>query len=283
MYKKNKVAVLMAVKNGEEYLEESIESILSQTFKNFKFLIIDNGSSDSSKEIIKKYNKIDDRLELIELGPVGLTKSLNYGIRYLQVQKYNKIFRMDADDIAMPDRISKQLKYAELKNADLYFMGAKYFNGKKVFQVPNFLIKEYLLVKNNLIHPTVMINIHNEQCYEKFLYDETMTSAQDYESWTRGKTFEVIREVGIKYRVHPKQISISSKDEQFDNHLKISYRNLSIYFINVNKFELRKVLRGSGDNIVKDLINKIKFVLNLKRSKDYKCSKLKLFLSLIIP
>ena len=101
------VSVIMSVYNGEKYLKKAIESILRQTYRNFEFIIIDDGSKDTSLNIIKKYEKMDKRIIVIENKlNIGLVESLNRGIKIAN-GKY--IIRMDADDIAMKNRIKKQV------------------------------------------------------------------------------------------------------------------------------------------------------------------------------
>ncbi|MCK4395677.1 MAG: glycosyltransferase [Candidatus Marinimicrobia bacterium] len=103
-----KISVVMSVYNGEKYLREAIESILNQSFKDFEFVIIDDGSNDSSAEIIKSYN--DPRIIIIQQESSGLAKALNNGIKKAK-GKY--IARMDADDISIPERLEKQLDFLE--------------------------------------------------------------------------------------------------------------------------------------------------------------------------
>ena len=102
-----KVSVLMSVYNGEKYLREAVESILNQTFRDFEFIIIDDGSTDSTNEIIRSYS--DCRIRLLENEEnIGLTKSLNKGIDQCRGEY---IARMDGDDVSLQQRFSKQLEY----------------------------------------------------------------------------------------------------------------------------------------------------------------------------
>ncbi len=100
------LSVVMSVYNAELFLKESIESILNQTYHNFEFIIINDGSTDNSLSIIKTYN--DKRIVLINQENRGLSKSLNTGI---SIAKAEYIVRMDADDIAYPERLQKQLDF----------------------------------------------------------------------------------------------------------------------------------------------------------------------------
>ena len=113
-----KISVLMSVYNGEKYLREAIDSILSQTFKDFEFLIVNDASKDSSKEIILSYK--DPRIMLIDnKHNMGLTRSLNIG---MQLAKGEYIARQDADDISHPGRFKKQVEYLN-KNENVGLLG----------------------------------------------------------------------------------------------------------------------------------------------------------------
>jgi glycosyltransferase involved in cell wall biosynthesis len=103
------VSVLMPVFNGAAYVKESIESILNQTYTNFEFIIVNDGSTDSTEDIIKS---IDDPRIILENNPqnLGVIASLNRG---LDLIKGKYIVRIDADDISFPDRIEKQIEYLE--------------------------------------------------------------------------------------------------------------------------------------------------------------------------
>ena len=111
------VTVLMPVYNGSRDIKVAIESILNQSFKNFEFLIIDDGSEDNSVEIIENYAAADDRIVLIKNAKnSGIVYSLNVGIA---LSKGKFIARMDADDISMPDRFEKQINLLSSTNADI--------------------------------------------------------------------------------------------------------------------------------------------------------------------
>src|SRR5947207_1274318 len=98
----------MSVYNGENYLAEAIDSILNQTFKDFEFIVIDDGSSDTSLKIIKKYT--DPRIKLISRKNKGLVASLNEG---LAKAKGDYIARQDADDVSLPQRLKKEVEYLD--------------------------------------------------------------------------------------------------------------------------------------------------------------------------
>jgi glycosyltransferase involved in cell wall biosynthesis len=100
------VSVVMSVYNGEQYLSDAIESILRQTFTDFEFLIIDDGSTDTSPAILKEYYAADARVRVIRKENEGLTKALNLGLRE-SLGEF--VARFDADDISLPKRFERQV------------------------------------------------------------------------------------------------------------------------------------------------------------------------------
>jgi glycosyltransferase involved in cell wall biosynthesis len=102
------ISVVMSVYNSANYLKKAIESILKQSYKNFEFIIINDGSTDESLEIINSY--IDKRIIIINQQNKGLAVALNNGIR---ISRGKYIARMDADDFSMPERLKLQLEYLE--------------------------------------------------------------------------------------------------------------------------------------------------------------------------
>jgi glycosyltransferase involved in cell wall biosynthesis len=115
---KLQLSVVMSVYNGESYLAEAIQSVLSQSINEFEFIIVDDGSTDSSAAIIHSFK--DPRIKIITQQNSGLSAALNRGIQAAQ-GKY--ISRMDADDICMPDRFARQLD-SFLADSDLVMVGS---------------------------------------------------------------------------------------------------------------------------------------------------------------
>jgi glycosyltransferase involved in cell wall biosynthesis len=146
----------MSVYNGEKYLNEAIDSILNQTFKEFEFIIVNDGSTDDSEKIILEYN--DDRINYIKRKNGGLSAALNTG---LFVAKGEYIARMDADDISYKDRLEKQLAFME-SNDGIVALGAgiTYIeeNGAQIFSFVNKMtpeeIRDNILKRCPIAHPT---------------------------------------------------------------------------------------------------------------------------------
>jgi glycosyltransferase involved in cell wall biosynthesis len=102
------ITVLLAVYNGQQYLRESLDSVLAQTFTDFEFLIIDDGSTDQTLPILRECEKRDARVRLVSRPNKGLTNTLNEG---LSLARGEFLARMDADDVCLPTRFEKQIAY----------------------------------------------------------------------------------------------------------------------------------------------------------------------------
>lgn len=181
------VTVLMSVYNDERYLSDSIESILKQTFTDFEFLIIDDGSTDSTAAILSRYAYIDSRVRIHTLhGNRGLGYCLNLGVS-LAMGKF--IARMDADDISRPDRLQRQVLFFQ-DNQELDVLGSyavlidEYGNGDRVRSVP--LTKGDIsrnVWSNPFIHSSVMFK--KESILRIGSYMPKLARRQDYELWFR--------------------------------------------------------------------------------------------------
>ena len=119
--KEPKISVIMPVYNAERYVAEAIKSILDQTFSNFEFIIIDDGSTDKSTAIIEKYAIADSRIRVLRQGNQGVAKAINNGF---QEAGGEFLARMDADDIAYPERFTKQIAFLR-KNTECVAVGCR--------------------------------------------------------------------------------------------------------------------------------------------------------------
>ena len=116
-----RVSVVMAVYNGEEYLRPAIESILRQTFTDFELIVVNDGSTDTSRDIVLAFD--DDRIRLLDNSRnLGLSPSLNRG---LETARGEFVARLDADDIATPDRLSRQVQFMD-RNPEVSLVGGAY-------------------------------------------------------------------------------------------------------------------------------------------------------------
>lgn len=208
-----KVSVLFPVYNGERFLEESIDSILNQTFRDFELLILlEYGSNAASREIVER-KKADGRIRVIENteGRLGLAESLNLGMREA---KGEYIARMDADDISLPKRFEKQVKYLD-RHPDIVMCGTAmrglyddgHMDDRGYFTDPGSIRFECML-GNPFGHPTVMWR-KDVFLREKLFYRNTPYS-EDFELWKRVvELFPCanLKEYLLVYRLHGESAS----------------------------------------------------------------------------
>lgn len=193
------VSVVMSVYNGEDHLAESIESILNQTFRNFEFIIVNDGSNDSTMDILNAYAKKDPRIRLITQKNSGLAKALNRGIR---LSRADLIARQDADDVSLPERLEKQLQlFDSVRNLVLcgtWFEEVDEGGGKKLRAYPcdNTTLKDNVLYANNFCHPSVMFKKGVFMACNG--YDESFLTAQDFDLWIRLSCFGSLANVSEK-------------------------------------------------------------------------------------
>jgi glycosyltransferase involved in cell wall biosynthesis len=205
-----KISVILPVYNAEEYLKESIESILSQTFTNFEFIILNDGSTDQSRNIIRAYN--DNRIKFVENKiNMGLIKTLNLGLN-LAEGKY--IARMDADDIALPNRLETQVNFME-KNIDIVACGSwiQYFgksNKKRRYPLTDKEIRSHFLFRSPLAHPSVIMKASPFKGKNPVRYNANYLHAEDYKLWfdlmAHGRLANLPFYL-LKYRVSAEQIT----------------------------------------------------------------------------
>lgn len=209
----------MSVFNDEAYVRDSLESILNQSYSNFEFIIINDGSSDNTQKILEEYS--DPRIILIKNDlNIGLTRSLNIGI-----QKSEGIYiaRQDADDISFPERISKQVLFLEENPAvGLVGTGVNYLDvvsGINEQWIPicdPVEIQRTSLYSVPFRHGTFMFR---RTCIDDInqAYDEKFIVAQDCDLLLRiGERWELanIPEVLYLNRIHPKRVTSSRNKEQ---------------------------------------------------------------------
>jgi glycosyltransferase involved in cell wall biosynthesis len=202
------ISVIMPVFNGERYLGEAIQSILYQTYTNFEFIIINDGSTDRSLEIIKSYN--DNRIQIRNHDQnIGCYKSINDGCR---IAKGKYLALIGHDDLAYPNRLERQLLFME-QNVDVGIAGSCVrFVGssQNMFYETNRDILKVSFLNNNFVnHPSTMMRSELLQMHG-LVYNETLWFAADYDLLVYGtKYFHVvnINEILIQYRWSPNQMS----------------------------------------------------------------------------
>lgn len=207
-----KVSVIMSVYNEPiEWIDQSIDSILNQTFVDFEFIIVnDNPRRDDNRIYLNQKSKKDSRIKIIENEEnLGLAASLNIGIAHA---KGNYIARMDADDLSLPSRFAKQVKLLD-KNINIGVCGTFarfiYANNKKGrklnLNVSDRDLKNAIWFLCPFVHPSVMMR---RDVLKNNLYDEQCRIGQDWELWLRLQYvsgFANIPEILLLYRLHDNQ------------------------------------------------------------------------------
>lgn len=215
------VSIIMSCFNAELFIENCINSVLNQTYKDLELIIIDDNSSDSTVELINRIS--DPRVKLyINSENLGLTKNL---IKAISLSKGTYIARIDADDMFLKRKIATQVKFLE-KNKDIGCIGTNAISvGRKgSIKMPKSdeSIRALMVFSNPLIHPSILIRkeiIFNNQYNPDYRY------SQDYELWSRIQhltKFHNLQKNLVAYRYHKKQVSSTNNLEQKTFALKIS-------------------------------------------------------------
>ncbi|MGP4082842.1 glycosyltransferase family 2 protein [Pseudalkalibacillus sp. R45] len=219
------ISVVMAVYNGEHYLQEAIESILNQSYQNFEFIIVNDGSLDNTAEILKDVQ--DSRVRIIHIPKnKGAANALNIAIKNASG---DWIAIQDADDLSMPTRLEEQAAYvrehphlAAIGTLKECMSGNKEIPSKRLRteEFGNFLVssehmKAYRFYINPLCHGSVLFS--KKIFKEVGGYDSSYKICYDYDLWMR--MFEVgpIHKINKKlyqYRIHPD--SISNKKQPYN-------------------------------------------------------------------
>ena len=211
------VSVVTSVYNGEEYLEECVDSILNQTFQNFEYIILNNGSTDGTAKILQRYT--DPRLRIIHQKNLGISRSLNKGI---DLSSSDLIAHLDADDYSMPQMLEKQVTFMK-KYPDIVLCGSMWREliGKKLLkQIAAFVetdqaIKKSMSLFNPFSHSAVIFR--KKTFITAGGYSERFMYSQDYDLWLRmlafGKTLILKEELAV-VRIHKQSGSYKNARKQ---------------------------------------------------------------------
>ena len=214
------ISMIMSVYNGEDYLSEAIESVVNQTFKNWELIIINDCSTDSTAEILAKYEAMDNRVK-VHTNEINLRlpSSLNKAMTFAEGKN---IARMDADDICLSDRLEKQLNFME-ENSDVALSSCRFMTLKNGVissggcggKCDNESVKALLLVTNPILHPGI---IAKAEVIKELGYDKNFTCTEDMKLWTRfvlaGHKVEIMPDYLMIYRLHDKQITETTLAKQ---------------------------------------------------------------------
>lgn len=212
-----RLTVLLPVYNGSDFLKESVESILNQTFTDFELLVIDDGSTDDSTRIIE--NISDDRIRLLQNpSNLGLVATLNRG---LETALGEYVARMDSDDISMPRRLEIQVGFLD-QNPGIGVCGSwvrfipRQYDFLWKLPVTSEEIRCRLFSSVGVAHPSVMLR-RKVFIENNLYYDPDYSHAEDYELWCRAirhTRFANIPQVLLHYRISYEQVCRRFGNEQ---------------------------------------------------------------------
>lgn len=245
--KEPKVSILMPVYKGDKYLQDAVDSVLNQTFKDFEFIIICDDPIDETRFLFDRYQQKDSRIRVFYQKKQGLVKSLNTGI---SLAKGEYIARMDADDISLPDRLRKQVEFMD-NNPEVGICGTWVETIGDVLgnvwkhPCDHETIKSRMLFETVIAHPSIIVR-KGIFLKNKFAYMQDEVYAEDYGLWVRAaKIVKLanIPEILIHYRIHKstsnrreqrltankirlaqiKDLGIKTTKEEFEIHEALSY------------------------------------------------------------
>ena len=220
------ISVLCAVHNGEAFIEESVRSILTQTFKGFELVLLNDGATDRTPQILDGLAREDSRIRVFHRENRGLTRTLSEG---LTLCRGALIARQDDDDISLPARLALQKAFMDA-HPEIAITGCRYRSidvegriiGNENVPLSSAAIKRGLLTHNVIAHSGAMFR--REAVLKLGGYDETYTTAQDYDLWCRAALHHELANLPsplLHRRKHPHQIGVKATASQRANRNKI--------------------------------------------------------------
>lgn len=229
------ISVVMPVYNSAKYLPLAIESILHQTYTNFEFIIIDDGSTDTSWKIINRYSRQDKRIKTQRNAlNLGICRTLNYG---LSLAKGKYVARMDGDDWSYPDRLFRQVSFMKSHpkvvicggNIQVCDRDLKILNHRS-YPISNREIRQKILRMNPFAHPVTMYQ--RETAIKVGGYNEKLFTVEDYDLYFRlgnyGK-FANLPATLLKLRIRHDSISYTNITKQTALHLYVRLKAITEY------------------------------------------------------
>ena len=216
------ISIIMPVYNAGEFLVESLDSILDQTFKDWELICVDDGSVDNSSQILQRYSLKDKRIRVYHLKDnVGVSRTANFAL-----SKANGKFlaRMDADDIMLPKRLEKQVNFL-IKNPEVVIVGGQCLiinesgkvTGHKIFPTTHEDIYKMLFQQMPIQQPTFMVNL--SLLPKKFhWYKADQNTAEEVDLLFRLCKYGLyanLPEFVLKYRIHTNNLSLKRPKKTF--------------------------------------------------------------------
>ncbi len=257
------VSVIIPTYNSAKYIKSAINSILSQTYKDFEIIVVDDGSTDSTKEVLKNYIKTN-KIKYIYQKKKNQASARNKGVGY---SKGEFIAFLDSDDLWLKDKLAKQLPLFNDKTIGLVYGGVEWFKNHHTIKNRKNIIKRKipkdkgylfnkLIVHNFITTSSVIIR---KKAFQKFNENDIYGGVEDYDLWLKiSKKWKIdcVKDIVIKYRMHEKNVSINL-ESRYDKELKVKKQ----FFEQLNK--------QSNKNSAKKLINKSLWDTNFNTAYGY--------------
>jgi glycosyltransferase involved in cell wall biosynthesis len=263
-----KVSIILPAYNAEKYLRKSIQSILNQTYQNFELIIVDDGSSDETFNIIKSFNDSRIRVHKNKVNQ-GLVDCLNIGA---SIATGSYLARMDADDISEENRLLEQIAFLE-RNAEVGVLGTGITiidsNGRESlrysFPESHLVIKWALHFYCPLAHPTVMIR--SSAVDKSAIYDRNAKYAEDYDLWLRlidKCRFANLSSSLLRLRKHNSNISLIKNSDHIKKSQLISKRQIEATLLSPVRMEIIRCILSLGKDCASASIDAIQVIEKLR-------------------
>ena len=274
------ISVVIPAYNCEKTINDSIYSIINQTYKNLEIIVINDGSIDKTKLVVDKIIKCDKRVKQISIHNKGISNAINLGI---SISKGEWICRMDSDDISVSNRIELQLEYARKNKLDIVGCWIKLFDQNNIYGIRKYPITDseircQLLFNSPFPHPGLLIR---KKIFDTESYDGFYRHIEDYELWCRLGVDKNIKMGNlplplILYRVSSNQVHRKNKNILFKIRSEIAKKYLeaqkdSSYPRNLfNLYHKFIPLSFNKDLIeIKELEIVLLEILNIKKASQY--------------
>lgn len=240
------ISVITTTYNYDEFIVEAVKSILNQTFKDFEYLIIDDGSTDKTEFLIKSIN--DDRIKYFKINHSGRAAALNFALKKAQ---FEIIALMDADDIADPKRFEMEMLLLKNQNQFIFCESAFFKNGKikYILKSPKNIneLKLKILLHGHLNNSSALF--YKNHLIDNQGYNETLGAYEDYELWLRllnKSEFIIIPNFYHYVRLHKKSLTTSnqSKLKNILYNIQDNYFKDLLHTVNLNGQHLQYILQG---------------------------------------
>jgi len=226
------ITVLIPVLNGEQFIREALDSVLLQSLAT-EILVVDNGSSDSTLEILNHYRDLDSRVRVLQCAEKGVSNALNAG---LNRATGTLIARLDADDTMLPDRLRRQLEVmlnhpeVALVSSQIVYINSKSIEtGRSKYPVGRLTLLRNFLLRNPIAHPSVMFR--KELARRAGNYRPEFEGSEDLDLWIRilmyGKILS-IQDFLTSYRVHENQVTVKNDLYRTEFELRFKYLKRSL-------------------------------------------------------